>query len=223
MTLRESRFEVGSWYHCYNRSIDGREAFRNSQDYVRFLEILYLANDESPLRRDDLGLRKLEEILAIPRDKPLVAIGAFSLMPSDYNLVLQELSEGGITTFMRKVGTAYTLYFNSRNKRAGNLFLKPFRSRHAPSDRTLQNLISYIHAHPAVLYEREWKADHVVDPQYLEEHLTIYPYSSLGIYSGARALGAPILDAKRLPVTPVLPLKKMLQEARLYSADSGIA
>jgi hypothetical protein len=223
MTMRKESFEINGWYHCYNRGVDGRDAFQDTKDYVRFLEILYLANDESPLRRDDLGLQKLEDILAIPRGKPLVSVGAFSLMPNDYHLVLQEITEGGITAFMRKVGTAYTLYFNSRNKRAGNLFLKPFKSRLAPSERALQNLISYIHAHPAVLYEREWKTGHVVDPQYLEENLTAYPYSSLGVYSGTRMLSAPIVDKEKLPFSRTVPLKKMLQDARLYSADSGIA
>jgi hypothetical protein len=221
--MRETPFKIGEWYHCYNRSIEGRSAFQDSQDYVRFLELLYLANDESPLRRDDLGLQKLEKILSIPRSKPLVAIGAFCLMPDDYHLVLHEVREGGITAFMRKVGTAYTLYFNSRNARAGNLFLRPFRSRHASSDRTLQSLINYVHAHPATLYEREWKAGHVVDPQFLEEHLAAYPYSSFGAYIGTRTLSGPILDARMLPEVRAIPLKKMLQEARLYSSDTRIA
>jgi hypothetical protein len=222
MTKRDSPFKVGEWYHCYNRSIEGRNAFEDSRDYFRFLELLYLANDESPLRRDDLGPRPFEEILAIPRGKPLVAIGAFCLMPDDFNLVVHEVSEGGITAFMRKLGTAYTLYFNSRYKRVGNLFLKPFRSRQSPADRALQNLVSYVHSHPAVLREREWKTNHVVDPQFLEEHLVAYPYSSLGVQVGTRMVSAPILDAHKFPATPAVPLQKMLQEARRYSVDSGI-
>ena len=222
MTKRDTPFKVGDWYHCYNRSIEERPAFKDQKDYLRFLELLYLANDEWPLRRDDLGLRTFDEILAIPRGKPLVAIGAFCLMPSNFNLAIHEIVEGGITTFMRKLGTGYTIYFNSRHKRAGNLFLKPFRSRQVPSDRPLQSLISYIHSTPAVLYESEWKTNHVVDPQFLEEHLMAYPYSSLGAYTGTRTQNTPLLDRDILTTARPLPLQKMLQEARRYSADSGV-
>ncbi len=221
--MRDSPFSVGEWYHCYNHSIEGREAFTDSKDYFRFLELLYLANDESPLRRDDLGVRTFEEILTTHRGKPLVAISAFCLMPDNFHLVLHEVVEGGITSFMRKVGTAYTLYFNSRHKRIGNLFLKPFRSRHVPADRAVQNLISYVHAHPAVLYELKWSTHHIVDPQYLEEHLTAYPYSSLGLHTGTRTLSSPILGGQKPGAWRSVPLQRMLQEARRYSAESGIA
>jgi hypothetical protein len=222
MTKRESPFKVNHWYHCHNRSIEGRSAFADSQDYFRFLELLYLANDESPLRRDDLGKLSFKEILSIPRGKRLVAIGAFCLMPNDFNLVVHEVVEGGITMFMRKLGTAYTLYFNSRHNRVGNLFLKPFKSREIPSDGHLQSLVSYVHSHPAVLYELEWKTDHVVDPQFLEEHLIEYPYSSLGAHAGIHMLNLPILNTQKLPILRTVPLQKMLREARQYSIDSGL-
>jgi putative transposase len=222
MTKRKASFKVGDWYHCYNRSIEGRIAYEDSQDYFRFLELLYLANDTLPLRRDDIGIRPFEEVLAIPRGKELVTIAAFCLMPSSFDLVLKEVGEGGITAFMRKMGTAYTLYFNSRHTRVGNLFLKPFRSHHVSIDRSVQGLISYVHSNPAVLYEPKWKANHVVDPQFLEEHIIAYPYSSLGAYTGARTKSAPILDAEILSVARTVSLQKMLQEARRYSADSGI-
>ena len=223
MTMRNESFKIGEWYHCYNHSIDGRIAYEDPQDYIRFLELLYLANDESPLRREDRGVRPFEEILALPRDKPLVTIAAFCLMPSRFDLVVKEVVEGGITTFMRKLGTAYTLYFNSRHTRRGNLFLKPFRSRHMPVTHSLQQLISYVHASPAVLYEPQWKTDHVVDPQFLEEHLIAYPYSSLGAHTGSRTTNAPILSADILSAAHTGTLQKMLQEARRYSAESGIS
>lgn len=221
MTNRKESFEIGEWYHCYNHSIEGRSAFTDHQDYSRFLELLYLANDKFPLRRNDIGIHPFEEILVSPRGKKLVAIAAFCLMPNRFDLAIREVADGGITTFMRKMGTSYTLYFNSRHKRVGNLFLKPFISSLVSSDRS-QSLVSYVHSIPAVLYEPEWKANHVVDPQFLGEHLVAYPYSSLGAHTGARTPSAPILDAELLSVARALPLQKMLQEARRYSTESGI-
>ena len=180
-----------------------------------------MANDELPLRRDDIGVCKFEEILTIPRGKKLVAIGAFCLMPNHFHLVLKEVSEGGITAFMRKIGTAYALYFNARHKRAGNLFLKPFRSRHVSTDLYFQHLINYVHCNPAVLYEPEWKTSQVVDPQFLGERIATYPYSSLSIHAGARTPISAILDTEIFSVARVIPIQKMLREARQYCADDS--
>ncbi|OGG41215.1 hypothetical protein A2118_03115 [Candidatus Kaiserbacteria bacterium GWA2_50_9] len=222
MTKRNTPFTVGEWYHCFNRSIDKRIAFEDSRDYHRFLELLYLANDQLPLRRDDIGIRKFEEVLNIPRGKIFVTIGAFCLMPHHFDLVLKEIVDGGITAFMRKMGTAYTLYFNARHKRAGNLFLKPFQSRHVATNRSFQHLVNYIHSNPAVLYEPGWRTNHVVDPQFLEEQITAYPYSSLGAHRGAHTPTAAIVDAQLLSAGRTVSLQKMLQEARQYCADSNL-
>ena len=222
MTKRDSPFIVDEWYHCYNRSIEKRISFEDTRDYHRFLELLYLANDDLPLRREDLGPRKLEEVLNVHRDKKLVAIGAFCLMPSHFHLVLKEVREGGITAFMRKIGTAYTLYFNARHDRVGNLFLKPFQSRHVSGDSHFQQLISYVHCNPSALYEPEWKTKHVVDPQFLGERIAEYPYSSLSIHAGARTPTRTVLDAEILSVAHTVTIQKMLKEARQYCADSDI-
>lgn len=222
MTKRDVPFSVGEWYHCYNRGIEKRIAFVDARDYQRFLELLYLANDESPLRHDQIGDRTFEEVLAVPRGERLVAIGAFCLLPGHFHVVLKEVSKGGITAFMRKLGTAYSLYFNSRYGREGNLFLKPFRSRHVAPDQPLQHLVSYVHSNPAALFEPEWKKSHVVDPQFLGERIREYPYSSLRAHGGVRTPIRAILDAEIFTVVRTVPLQKMLQEAREYSADTDI-
>ncbi|MFM2330654.1 MAG: hypothetical protein RLZZ26_161 [Candidatus Parcubacteria bacterium] len=222
MTTRKEAFVVGNWYHCYNQSIEGRLSFADSRDYYRFLELLYLANDELPLRRDDIGARKFEEIVRLSRGKRLVAIGAFSLMPNHFHLVLKEAVEGGITAFMRKLGTSYTLYFNSRHKRVGNLFLKPFKSLGVPPDHRLQRLVSYVHCSPATLLEPKWKQGPVADPQFLGEHVAAYPYSSYPVHTGAPAQTSPVVDAEIFSMVRPVPIQKMLQEARLYCADSNI-
>lgn len=222
MTKRNIPFAVGEWYHCYNRSIENRIAFEDTHDYYRFLELIYLANDELPLRRDNIGVRKFEEVMNIPRGNKLVAIGAFCLMPNHFHLAVKEVSEGGITAFMRKVGTAYTLYFNSRHKRVGNLFLKPFQSRHVSAESHLQNLISYVHCNPAALYDPDWKTSHVVDPRFLAERMASYPYSSLSAHSGAHTPTEAILDAEAFSLARKVSMQKMLKESLQYCADSDI-
>ncbi len=222
MTQRDVPFAEGEWYHCYNRGVEKRTTFEDTRDYHRFLELLYLANDEMPLRREDVGELALGDVLHTPRGKRLVAIGAFCLMPNHFHLVLKEIVEGGITSFMRKMGTAYTLYFNAKHGRGGNLFLKPFKSRHVSDDRYFQHLINYVHCNPAALYEPEWKTRHVVDPQFLGDRIAAYPYSSLSAHTDEHAPTIAILDTEIFSIVRTIPIQKMLQEALRYSADSDI-
>lgn len=218
--MRKTQFAIDEWYHCYNRGVDKRITYEDEGDYRRFLEQLYLANDDMPLKRDDIGMRDFEEILQIPRDGTLVAIGAFCLMPNHYHLVLKEIVEGGITLFMQKLGTAYTMYFNARYERTGNLFIKPFRSRHIDTDRYLQYLINYLHYNPAELYEPGWKAGDVKNTEILIEKLTKYPYSSLGSYENRKLPTRAILDETIFDVVRKAPAKQMIREAREYYLEN---
>ncbi len=218
MGTRTIQFTVGNLYHCHSQGIDNREVFKDAKDYQKFLEILYLANDEFPLRRGDIGTNKLEEILRFPRGKKLAAIGAFCLLPNQFHLALKEVRDGGITTFMRKIGTAYTMYFNSRHKRSGNLFAGPFKASQV-NENHLSLLTSFIHASPAELYDPEWKVGHVADPEFLGGQISAYPYSSLGAYSSDKTVKMPIkaiLDTEFPPHT--VRIQKMLQEARQYAS-----
>lgn len=218
--MRKTQFAIDEWYHCYNRGVDKRITFQNDGDYLRFLEQLYLANSNVPLRRDDIGIRDFEEILSLPRDSALVAVGAFCLMPNHFHLVLREIVEGGIVLFMQKLGTAYTMYFNARYERTGNLFTKPFRSRHVDEDRYFQYLINYLHCNPAELYEPKWKTGHVKNIEILIKKLIEYPYSSLGVYENKKLPIRAILDESVFNIVRKTPTKQMIREAREYYLEN---
>lgn len=216
MAMRKTQFAIGEWYHCYSRGVDKRIVFKDRRDYHRFLEQLYLANNEESFHRDDLGIRDFEKILKIKRKGALVAIGAFCLMPNHFHLVLKEIVDGGISTFMQKLGTAYTMYFNNRYERSGNLFVKPFRSRYVDTDRYFQHLINYVHCNPAELYEPRWKTGSVKNFNVLLEKLVEYPYSSLVAYEYSQSSTRVILDEEVFDIARTTPAREMLQEAREY-------
>ena len=52
----------------------------------------------------------------ISSEKRIVDIHGWCLMRNHYYLLLSERVEGGLTTFMRKLNTGYTNYFNERYK-----------------------------------------------------------------------------------------------------------
>ena len=181
---RKLTFSLGEWYHCYSRGVDKRIVFVDGRDADRFLELLYFANDATPLRREEIREKTPAELFARLRGDPLVAIGAYALMPNHYHLVLGEIREGGLSAFMQKLGTAYTMYFNSKYERTGNLFVKPFRAKHVNDDRYLQHVTRYVHLNPAELYEPGWKDGVVGDKGNLIKKLLEYPYSSLPDHLG---------------------------------------
>lgn len=220
MATRKTPFATDEWYHCYSRGIDKRITYEDVRDYYRFLEQLYLANSEIPLRRDDIGTQHFEKILQTKRNGALVSIGAFCLMPNHFHLVLKEISGNGITTFMQKLGTAYTMYFNGRYTRTGSLFVKPFRSRHIEDDRHLQHLINYVHCNPAELYEPKWKTGHIKNLRTLTEKLIEYPYSSLGAYEDTQLPTRAILDEDIFDIARITPARQMIREAKEYYSEN---
>ncbi len=217
MAYREP-FGVGEWYHCFSRGIDKRNVFENELDANRFLMALYLANGTEKVQLFNEPKPKLETVFKKDRAEPIVAIGAYCLMPNHFHLLLEEIVEGGITSFMRKVGTAYTMYFNAKYERVGNLFTKPFRSRHIGTDRYLQRVVEYIHCNPAELYESGWKSGKVRNMGALEQKLLAYPYSSFASHAYKNKVD-PILSPDVLQTLHLRSVLRMLEESRDYYAE----
>ncbi len=104
------------------------------------------------------------------------------------------------------------MYFNTLNERAGNLFVKPFRSKHVADDRYLKRVAQYIHFNPIELFEPGWKEGRVGNLAALEDTLRHYPFSSLPDYeSGNLRLESNILDAESV---------SLIKEDRLSLAES---
>lgn len=215
--VRKHFFEVDEWYHCFSRGVDKRTVFESKDDANRFLMILYLANGTEPIQLFNTNKPTLDKSFREDRGKPIVSIGAYCLMKNHYHLLIKEITEGGISAFMRKLGIAYTMYFNARNQRVGNLFVRPFRSRHVSDDGYFQRVLQYIHCNPAELYEPGWKRGHVKNIRMLEKRLVDYRYSSLRSYvKGTKDL---LLSSDGIQIADQLPLAQMLAEARAYYAE----
>jgi REP element-mobilizing transposase RayT len=57
-----------------------------------------------------------------------VDILSMCLMPNHFHLQVKQLVKNGISTFMHRLGTSYTNYFNTRHERTGCLFQGTFKS-----------------------------------------------------------------------------------------------
>ena len=74
----------------------------------------------------------------------LVSIIAYSLLPNHYHLLLKQEVDNGISQFMQKLGTSYTMYFNQQEKRSGSLFQGKFKATHLSGDFALPTVSAYI-------------------------------------------------------------------------------
>ena len=174
-------------YHVYNRGVDKRKIFDSSVDYKRFLMLLYLANGENTVHiANVLKTTSYPDIFTYERRKPLVGIGAFCLMPNHFHILATPLVKDGLTKFMLKLQTGYSMYFNTKNGRNGSLFQGPFKSELAGDDNYLKYLFAYIHLNPAKLKDPLWQGRARIKRPALKKFVEAYPYSSLGAYSTGR-------------------------------------
>ena len=196
----------GEFYHLYNRGTEKRDIFSDRADYDRFLSLLYLFNtidavhiDTIPKPRGSTSRNFLESSLETDRGEDLVDICAYCLMPNHFHLLVQEKKEGGISRFMQKLMTGYTMYFNKRYEHSGGLFQGQFKASHVNEDRYLKYLISYIHLNPVKLIDPLWKENGIKNRHSAENYLRQYGYSSYPDYLGMSRIESKILNKKALP------------------------
>ena len=99
MGFRKTPFVSGEYYHIYNRGNSKQKIFLDESDYNRFLKLLFLCNSELNINfRNVIDVTK--DIFVFEREKTLVDIGAFCLMPNHFHLLLREKEDGNISLFM---------------------------------------------------------------------------------------------------------------------------
>lgn len=175
-------------YHIYNRGVEKRDIFLKERDYLRFILNLYEFNDVAPALNFGYQFNHapIEVRLQYKRKKILVEILAFCLMPNHYHLLIRQKIDGGITTFMRKLGTGYTNYFNLKNARVGALFQGKFKAILIEKEKHLTHLPQYIHLNPLDIKVPEWRTGKVKDVRKALKFLKNYRWSSLLDYLGTK-------------------------------------
>jgi len=112
-------------YHVMSRTNSGDTAFHNRADRDKFFYYL------------DKYSRQLS-----------FRILSFCLMPNHFHLLLESGESASLSEFMRRLLTAYTIYFNRLKKRRGHLFQGRFKSIVVDKAEYLISLSRYIHLNP---------------------------------------------------------------------------
>lgn len=133
--MRREIFQINEYYHIYNRGVDKREIFLDEFDYAKFLKYT---------REFSRGPASLKEA------GPPVLLLAYAFCINHYHFLLKQTKNKGISEFMQKLGTAYTMRFNSKYKRSGVLFQGKFKASHIKTNGQLWRLACYINGNPEI-------------------------------------------------------------------------
>lgn len=103
--------------------------------------------------------------------KFLVEILAFCLMPNHIHLLVEQILNNGVSSFMSNFTNSYTRYFNNKRNRYGHIFQGKFKAVRVETDEQLLHASRYIHLNPYGSYLVK-----------TYEELKQYPYSSFPEY-----------------------------------------
>jgi len=115
-----------SLYHVFSRTNTGEDAFPDARDKERFLEYLAEYVDLFHFR-----------------------IHVFCIMRNHFHLLLESTDHPQLSELMRRLLTAYTIYFNRRHGRHGHLFQGRFKSLIVDKSEYFLALSRYIHLNPS--------------------------------------------------------------------------
>jgi putative transposase len=175
MSERKVALVEGEYYHIYNRGNSRQAIFLTEDNHNRFSALLYLSNGSASVDFRDMDQDKIFEF---DRGEQQVAIGAYCLMPNHFHILLTPMVDGGVTTFMKKLSTGYSMYFNKKNFRTGTLFEGKYKSEHVDDDMYLKYLFSYIHLNPVKLIQSDWREKGIQNKNEVLNYLRGFRYSS---------------------------------------------
>jgi len=182
---RKIKFAIDEHYHIYSRGVEKRKIFLNKSDYKRFVSLLYIMNQPKSFHfQNFLQKHTISDIFKEERKDTLVDIISYVLMPNHFHILIYEKEEGGISKFMMKLLTAYSMYFNTKYKRSGPLFVHPFRSQFIADDPYYLWIFSYIHLNPIKLIQPDFKENGIKNIVECKKFLMSYEYSSYVDYLG---------------------------------------
>lgn len=194
--MEQIQFVNNEVYQIYNRGVDKRSIVLDDKDRFRFIHDLFEFNDQNPSPPSTLKIKKsaiqtlevrLPKFEREPSREPrklLVEILAFCLMDNHYHLLIKQKLYGGVTLFLRKLGTGYTNYFNQRYERSGVLFQGRFKAIHISEEAHFIYLPYYIHFNPLDFIIPAWREGEIINSKKAIAFLENYRWSSYLDYIG---------------------------------------
>ena len=113
-------------YHIMVRGINRQAIFHDDEDWQKYLETIARMKKENRFK-----------------------LYGFCLMTNHVHLLVQEKEEK-ISRVMKRIGTSYAWWYNSKYDRTGHLFQGRYKSEAIDNDAYLLSVIRYIHKNPVM-------------------------------------------------------------------------
>ena len=146
---------AGAKYHVTSRGNGRKAIFLDAADYRRFMSQL-----QEALQRDG------------------VILYAYVLMPNHYHLLV-ETPRANLQAFMRRLNTAYALFFRYKHRWPGHVFQGRYGAKRVEVDEYLLRVTRYIHLNPVRVRSMKGK-----DADMIKKVLRGYEWSSGRGYAG---------------------------------------
>lgn len=152
MARRSQILATGEIYHVFNRAIDKRSIFTSAIALNRFIELIRFYERVRPIRYSKLTAEQRRQLIDKNDGDRLVEIICYCVMPNHFHLLIKQLCDGGITSFLRKITDGYSRYFNLIHERSGALFQGNFKAVRVATNEQLLHVSRYIHLNPLTAY-----------------------------------------------------------------------
>ena len=129
-----SQFNPASYYHVYNKAVNGNLLFKNKDDYTSFLSRI-----ETYISKD-------------------MEIFVYALLPNHFHLLIKtpeddlndiELSyHNNLSRKFSNCFNSYSKWYNLKYDRKGSLFMRPFKRKLLSTNEDISAIIYYIHRNP---------------------------------------------------------------------------
>lgn len=140
-------------YHIFNRGVNKADIFFRDEDYSRFLKVAIHYKTSSVKFSDILPDTVSGEAgsgEAGVGESARVKILAYCLMPNHFHLLIKQLADNGISSYMRHLANSYSHYVNIKYERVRPLFQGRYKNVLIETDEQLVHLSRYIHLNPLV-------------------------------------------------------------------------
>lgn len=192
------KFTEGEYFHVYNRGTNKMQIFLNEYDHSRFQMLLYTANSKDTIKFSDIDSDPYR-VWEIKRGETLVDIGAYTLMPNHFHILIRSKNEKDTALFLQRILLSYSKYFNYKNERTGSLFQGKSKAEHLTNDLYLKYIYSYIHLNMVKLIQPDWKEVGIKNIEKVKKSLNDYRYSSFIDYNGTERPESKILNRDVFP------------------------
>lgn len=147
----------------FNRSIGEDLVFSKRKDCIRFISLIDFLRLNPAIRYSYISRlypqneqRYLAQLKSY--NSPIISIIAYCLMPNHFHILIKQLSDNGLQSFMKSLQSSYAKYFNKKRKRKGPLFNPSFKAVQVKDDFQLIHVSRYIHLNPVsagIIYKED--------------------------------------------------------------------